>query len=624
MNPKLRILIFTLIIGVATLSGKNVATQSIDSMINNARRLFFVRPDSAHKQILHIIDLAKSSKDNVLIGNSYRLLGGYLSDVKNDLGAAGESFDSAESFYLKSKSDMAVTGLGGLAQSRGALLQKQGLYLEALTKYFEAIKLLEHSDNRYILSLVYNNMSTLYSYLDDNPKAEKYAKECLKISIETGNEHIESVASVTLASALIGQEKLDEAFEYVQRSLEIAEKRGDLYMKSLGHLNLAAYFMGKENFDKATYEYETASLYADSLGNPFNKNIALSNLSELFTRIGKFHEAERAGLESLQLSRETGSTDIEYRILRILSQVRAKYGDYSRAYDYLERSYLLKDTVRDQSNRQNINYMEYTFQTEKKEQQIASLEQEKGLYRLLGFAGGIIVLLLIAFLIVRQRLTNQRLTRLENEKQLVAMQAVLDGETAERIRLARDLHDGLGGMLSVVKLNLSDMKKGATIESGDVERFNYALITLDESIRELRRVAHNMMPDSLSRYGLKASLTDFCNSIPIVQFQYFGSGDRLDPKLEVMIYRTVHELVNNALKHADARKIIVQIVQEVDRIALTVQDDGSGFDPTAETTGTGLNNIRNRVGSYNGRMEIWSKPGEGTEISVDFKLPDTN
>ncbi len=164
------------------------------------------------------------------------------------------------------------------------------------------------------------------------------------------------------------------------------------------------------------------------------------------------------------------------------------------------------------------------------------------------------------------------------------------------------------------------MKNGVSIESEDVMRFDRVVGLLDESIQELRRVAHNMMPDSLTRYGLRVSLNDFCNSIPGAVFSHYGGDERLDPKLEVMIYRTVHELVNNALKHACATEIIVQMIQEYDRVSITVQDDGRGFDTDAPTSGTGLNNIRNRVGSYNGRMDVYSESGKGTEISVEFKI----
>ena len=219
----------------------------------------------------------------------------------------------------------------------------------------------------------------------------------------------------------------------------------------------------------------------------------------------------------------------------------------------------------------------------------------------------------------KKQLAEQKIIRLEQEKQLSAAQAVLDGETAERTRLARDLHDGLGGMLSAVKLNLFDMKQGAIIEAEDVSRFNKVMEMLDNSMQELRRITHNMMPEALSRYGLKVALNEFCNSFREVHFHFFGDDRRLDNKLEVTIYRVVYELVNNALRHAGARNINVQLINEIDLVALNVQDDGKGFDPDKETDGTGLDNIRTRIASLNGTINIYSQPGEGTEIDVEFK-----
>jgi signal transduction histidine kinase len=240
---------------------------------------------------------------------------------------------------------------------------------------------------------------------------------------------------------------------------------------------------------------------------------------------------------------------------------------------------------------------------------------------------GAVFLLILVVLLFLQRLINQKkrfaeqqVAQLEQQQQLIATRAVLDGETTERARLARDLHDGLGGMLSAVKFNLHDMKQGTTLEPDDVARFDKAMGMLDESINELRRVAHNMMPESLSRYGLKTALDDFCSSVSNVHFHYFGSEIRLDRSLEIVLYRTILELVNNAIKHSGAENIHVQIIQEPDRIALNVQDDGKGFDTHLETGGTGLKNIRNRVESFNGSFEVYSKPGTGTEITAEFEL----
>ncbi|MDR3340052.1 MAG: sensor histidine kinase, partial [Candidatus Symbiothrix sp.] len=192
---------------------------------------------------------------------------------------------------------------------------------------------------------------------------------------------------------------------------------------------------------------------------------------------------------------------------------------------------------------------------------------------------------------------------------LVATQSVLDGETSERKRLAKDLHDGLGGMLSAVKVNLDNL-----------EHLQNARELLDRSIDELRRVAHHLMPASLLRLGLKASLEDFCLSIPNTHFHYYGEDKRLDEKTEILIYRCVYELVNNALKHSDAENFNVQLVQDADRISLTVQDNGCGFDPQTVKEGMGLGNIRTRIAAFNGKIDIYSSQGNGTEVYVEFPL----
>jgi two-component system, NarL family, sensor kinase len=202
----------------------------------------------------------------------------------------------------------------------------------------------------------------------------------------------------------------------------------------------------------------------------------------------------------------------------------------------------------------------------------------------------------------------------------------LQGEESERRRLARDLHDGLGGLLSGVKLNLMNLKKGNYTLTHEFENnFNNALNLLDNTIGELRRVAHNMMPESLVKFGLKDSLQDFCSQVNggnkiNIQFQFFGEGKRLDNSLENAVYRISQELINNSLKHAEANELIVHIIQDVSRIHLSVQDNGKGFnlDKLDTAKSAGLKNIRARVESFNGTIDIVSVPGKGTEISVEF------
>ncbi|GHV53391.1 hypothetical protein FACS1894181_17180 [Bacteroidia bacterium] len=143
-------------------------------------------------------------------------------------------------------------------------------------------------------------------------------------------------------------------------------------------------------------------------------------------------------------------------------------------------------------------------------------------------------------------------------------------------------------------------------------------------MKELRRIAHHLMPELLMRCGLKTSLETFCQSMPDTQFHYFGEDTRFDGKLETLLYRSAHELIYNAIKHAGATQINVQLIQESERISLTVQDNGKGFDPSRKTGGMGLNNIRQWVAVFNGEFSISSEPGQGTEINMEFQLKVEN
>ncbi len=284
-----------------------------------------------------------------------------------------------------------------------------------------------------------------------------------------------------------------------------------------------------------------------------------------------------------------------------------------------------------ENNMKSISKTGVQYETEKKEEQISALLKQKRLYGIITFTtiAVILLLLLIVFLryrIVKQKklIAEQRVINLEHEKKLIATQSILEGENAERTRLARDLHDGLGGMLSLVKLKLYNVKENMVVPQSKLPLFQNAMETLDQAIRELRHVAHNLMPESLMHEGLKAALTDFCNDIPQAEIQFFGSEQRLEESYRITSFRILQELVTNALKHADATHITVQVIIDDDRLDLIVSDNGRGFDiaNTDLTLTSGLNNLRSRAELLGGRMTIQSDPGKGTEAEIEFILND--
>jgi len=171
------------------------------------------------------------------------------------------------------------------------------------------------------------------------------------------------------------------------------------------------------------------------------------------------------------------------------------------------------------------------------------------------------------------------------------------------------------------------MKGNVILTGASVNDFDHALSMLDSSLAELRRVAHNMMPEALVRLGLKETLSDFCNELDKVNsmqiiFQFYGEFSRLDSNLEINAYRIVQELINNAIKHSGAKELVVQIVQEPTRICFIVLDDGIGFDykNILSAKGIGLASVKSRVDSFNGQLEINSSLGKGSEITVEFSI----
>ena len=212
----------------------------------------------------------------------------------------------------------------------------------------------------------------------------------------------------------------------------------------------------------------------------------------------------------------------------------------------------------------------------------------------------------------------------------------MKGEEQERTRLAKDLHDGLGGMLSGIKYSFQTMKGNLVMTPDNHQAFERSMDMLDSSIKEMRRVAHNMMPESLVKFGLDTALKDFCNDINQsgalrVTYQSIGlENAAIEQTTAIAIYRIVQELINNTMKHASAKTAIVQVTKADGNISITVEDDGRGFDSVILESrrarpddqvgrGIGWSNIQSRVEYLKGKIDIQSEPGKGTSVLIELK-----
>jgi signal transduction histidine kinase len=307
--------------------------------------------------------------------------------------------------------------------------------------------------------------------------------------------------------------------------------------------------------------------------------------------------------------------------------------DFDKGFALLRRQGRYIIDLFNQTMQQKEANLRIGYETEKKDNQIklqtADIKQKEFFNYLL--IGGALTLLIISVLSYRtyrqkQKLQQQRINELETEKHLQATEAVLKGESQERTRLAKDLHDGLGGMLSGVKYSLNTMKGNLIMTPDNAQAFERSMDMLDSSIREIRRVAHNMMPEALVKFGLDTALRDFCNDIDKsgalkVKYQSLElENAAIDQTVSITIYRIVQELLNNTIKHAGATSAIVQVSKTADVLSVTVEDDGKGFDTSIlnKTEGIGWANIQNRVEFLKGKMDVNSAPDKGTSVHIEL------
>jgi len=168
-----------------------------------------------------------------------------------------------------------------------------------------------------------------------------------------------------------------------------------------------------------------------------------------------------------------------------------------------------------------------------------------------------------------------------------------------------------------------NMKSNLIINHENVIAFERSLDMLDTSIQELRRVAHNMMPEALVKFGLDEALKDYCDNINNAQildvkYQSFGMENRIENTTEIIVYRIIQELLNNIFKHARASEVLIQLIHEEGRISITVEDNGKGFDVEIleKSKGSGWANIRSRVNYLKGKLDITSGDN-GTSVNIE-------
>ncbi len=467
------------------------------------------------------------------------------------------------------------------------------------------------------------------------------------------NEH-RSVIEIDLYLFELYLEKLD--IESAKASLDNI----NLLLDSVpDHMLQRKYLVEKIQYHEIVRELDTALVLANecyemSVNNKSAEGISicLAKRGDILLAQNKYIPAIYDYNKSLPYLNNKPYNKRRLQIYKNLAECYKAINKNNEAYTFLQSYALLQDSILSEKRINALNNLAYKHSSEKKTTEINLLEleknyafennqQQKRALSVLGIAFGLLILVIYyinrfykekiknASIIKQQndKINQQKIKELQDKIQINSMQSMLTGQELERERISKDLHDSLGGLLSTIKLQVDNLRsKESKVEL--IPEYKKATQLLDTAVGEVRSISQNLQPVALNKLGLIAALNDLINryntsSGPEIHFHHFGIPARLDQMVSLGIFRIIQEIMNNAIKHAKASEIIVQLNHEDEHIIIHVEDDGVGFDSKLKYRSMGLENIKSRVNYLKGTIEIDSRPNYGTSYLINVMTEPT-
>ncbi len=414
----------------------------------------------------------------------------------------------------------------------------------------------------------------------------------------------------------------DSVLKYSELCISLSEKINSKANMALSQNELSYRFTVQKKYGKALEMSLKAIENFDEAGMFYHEMSALINLSNIYVRLKDYKMALQAVVRATNLCAIEENRNLFMRLYLQMAIIYNLTGNYKEAYGFLSLSRSLmenfyKDRISTQINEQSAKYDLFT-----KDQKIREAEQKNEFHKKqFLFLVIIVVILFIAFVL---SFFYFKLKRKDFVKQKL-IEAVILTEEKERKRIASDLHDGLGPLLSAAKLYFQayiDADNAA--EKSAIEAKLIGII--DSAIDDSTRISHNISPQILEKYGLKVALENFIGEIDLsknIGFDLkFEEISRFDLKVELTIYRTILELIHNTLKHAKASRIGINVFISENMLHVQYSDNGSGFsaeEKMGQKQGTGLKNIKNRINSLEGTLIFDNRQSEGMKASI--KIP---
>lgn len=521
---------------------------------------------------------------------------------------------SREAYYYRAK----------LWHNYGVLQQMKGDIKSFLNITMEkCIPFAKKADNQELLLGYYVDMGMVFYNYKEYPKSISYYQQAIDI-IKKENIKGENVAwaYINAGSSYLEMDKSDKVKESIAEAQKALAPLPHSQYNVLLHYLQARYYNAIGSHNRALISIQKGIDFAKEMNLDYDV-FSLSLEKYYILKHKQNYTAAENLLKELLNIKPIGSKKNRLILLNEMADLQKKMGNYQEAYHFLEQFKQLNDSVQTENEKLQLLNLESKYKTKEHQKEIQLLEARNQQERIIFWASSILVVTIGAFFLYvmyqRKKKNEQKLLNIQQNKKLEINKALIYGENKERERIAKELHDGVAGRITAVKISLEHL-----FQENNDDRLLKSVNQLDEGLSELRQTISSLTPQTLHKFGLEEALKDFCQNMEIGNLKIYCYTNNLNKiknqKQQLHIYRIIQEAVNNAVKHSGADKILMQCTLEQNILLMDIEDNGKGFDVENIPRNLGLDNIERRVNALNGILKIDSAVGRGTVISIEAKI----
>lgn len=510
---------------------------------------------------------------------------------------------------------------------KGKAYYFKGNYDSAAIIYKSAVQAIEKANYRSVfVGNLYNDVAKLNRKIKNYPVALSWYDRAMTIfeviNDSSGMQMIWNERGVVFEFT----EQFDSALFHYGKSLEIAEVRKDTIGMAYCY-NFIGIINAMQNNKAQAREslLQSIDLFATQKDS-FAMAQGFVDIAKMYLQSNDPSKALQPLVDAKSIADKLRYKDLQLGIKEQFIDYYKQIGNTKAALDMALDYSALKDSLYDIKKQEQLEELntKYKIQlNENENNQLRIKVQRRNIFLLIGLS----VLTGIGLYWFQKYKRNKVAFQLQLKSEILKQQdlatkAVIEAEEKERNRIAVDLHDGVGQLITAAKFNLSSIQEDVSQHIADKNQliFSKSMELLDQSAKDLRSVAHSIVPNVLLKSGLGTAIKDFVeridNNYLRVNLMSSGLNEKLDSTVEIMVYRIIQECVNNVIKHSGATNLDISIYNEKDALSISIEDNGKGFDKKVVKEGIGLSNIQTRVTYLKGILDFDSAVGKGTFISI--------